>query len=178
MFNKGLIVLLSSGALLLAACTANNSEEQVSEKLTTKKESVVVHEELPVVELSPDEEERYISFAKDLNLEHLEGLEPKSVAKMYVQAVLDKNYNVQYALYTDREEVVQWSKEEDQSIPVSHRGTNEQNRKLFNNIDKGEFIQTSDDEGYIKYDSGEGISGFQMIKNEDGIWQVAFMPIQ
>ena len=177
MFNKRLIVLLSSGALLLAACTANNSEEPISEKLTTKKENVVVHE-LPVVELSPDEEERYISFTKDLNLEHLEGLEPKSVAKMYVQAVLDKNYDVQYALYTDREEAVQWSKEEDQSIPETHRGTNEQNRKLFNNIGKGEFIQTSDYEGYIKYNSGEGINGFQMIKNEDGIWQVAFTPIQ
>ncbi|AOV09202.1 RNA polymerase subunit sigma [Sporosarcina ureilytica] len=128
--------------------------------------------------MSPDEEERYASFTKDLNLEHLKGLKPKSVAKMYVQAILDKKYEVQYALYTDREEAVQWSKEEDQSIPESDRGTIEQNRKLFNNIGKGEFIQISDYEGYIEYDSGEGISGFQMIKNDDGIWQVAFMPIQ
>ena len=178
MFNKRLIVLFSSGALLLAACTADNSEEQVSEKLTTKKENVVVHNELPVVEFSPDEEERYTSFAKDLNLEHLKGLEPKSVAKMYVQAILDKEYNVQYALYTDREESVQWSKEEDQSFLESHRGTIEQTRKTYNHIGNGEFIQTSDYEGYIKYDSGEGISGFKMMKNEDGIWQVAFMPIQ
>lgn len=178
MFNKRLIALLSSGALFLAACTADISEEQVGENLTTKKENVVVHEESPAVEFSLDEEERYTSFTKDLNLENLKGLKPISVAKMYVQAVLDKNDEVQYALYTDRKELVLWSKEEHLSFPESERGTIEQNRKTFNNIGKGEFIQTSDYEGYIEYDSGEGISGFQMIKNEDGIWQVAFMPIQ
>lgn len=117
-------------------------------------------------------------FKKDLNIEHLSGLDSVSVAKLYVQAVVDKNYDVKYALYTDREEYILWSKEEDQNIPESDRGSKEQLIKQFSNIDNGTFIQTSDYEGYIEYDTGEGMKGFKMVKNVDGTWQVSFLPIQ
>lgn len=69
-------------------------------------------------------------------------------------------------------------KREDESIPESDRGSKEQYIKQFRNIDKGTFIQTSDDEGYIEYDTGEGTMGFKMIKDADGTWQVSFLPIQ
>jgi len=148
------------------------------------KDEVIVDrptDELTEYELSTKEKEAYSNFQKDLNLKHLSGLEPISIAKLYVKAGFDKNYDVQYALYTDREGYVQWSKEDDKKIPESDRGSNEQNIKQFKNIDKGTFIQTSDYEGYIEYDSGDGKnikSGFQMIKNKDGVWQVSFLPIQ
>ncbi|KMY46249.1 hypothetical protein AC622_00040 [Bacillus sp. FJAT-27916] len=134
--------------------------------------------EFNLFELSNEEEKVYTDFQKDLNLEHLRRLEPISIGKLYVQTILDKKIDAQYALYTDRKEYIQWSKEEDEKIPVTDRGTSEQVIKQFKNIDKGEFIQTNDYEGYIEYDSGKGKSGFKMIKNEDGIWQVAFLPIQ
>lgn len=85
---------------------------------------------------------------------------------------------MQYALYTDRADRIRWSKEEDEKIPASHRGTRETMLQQFHGIEKGEFIQTSDDEGYIKFTNKNGESGFQMVKDEDGIWNVAFMPIQ
>jgi hypothetical protein len=132
-------------------------------------------------ELTHNEVKAYESFQSDLNLKHLEGLGPISIAKLYVKAGFDKKYNVQYALYTDRSEYVLWSKEEDEKIPESDRGTNEQNHLLFKNLDKGRFVQTSDYQGYIEYDSSdssEAKSGFKMIKNESGVWHVAFMPIQ
>lgn len=49
---------------------------------------------------------------------------------------------------------------------------------LFSVCNSTKASGTTDDQGYIAYDSDEGKSGFQMIKNEDGIWQVLFQPIQ
>ena len=43
---------------------------------------------------------------------------------------------------------------------------------------KREFIQTSDHEGYVKYMNESGEMGFQMVKDENGIWNVSFTPIQ
>lgn len=131
--------------------------------------------------LSDREQEVYNNFQKDLNEQRLNGLEPISIAKLYVQAILDNKNDVVYALYTDKKGHVQWTKEEDEKIPNSDRGTREQTFKTFNNIEKGKFVQTSDFEGYIEYQSradAESKSGFHMIKDDDGIWNVSFQPIQ
>lgn len=61
--------------------------------------------------LSAQEERAYILLQKDLKEQHLDGLDPISIAKLYVQAKLDSKYDVAYALYTDKEGSVQWSKE-------------------------------------------------------------------
>ncbi|WHZ02593.1 RNA polymerase subunit sigma [Neobacillus sp. YX16] len=179
MINKYFCIVVVVGTILLSACSAEKTEQKVIEDKTVE-DKVIVDDttELNLIELSSKEEEGYSNFQKDLNLKHLSGLEPISIAKLYIKAGFDKKYDVQYALYTDREGYVQWSKEEDEKIPESDRGSDVQNIKQFNNIDKGAFVQTSDYEGYIEYDLGEGTNGFQMIKNEDGVWQVAFMPIQ
>ncbi|MRX73728.1 RNA polymerase subunit sigma [Bacillus lacus] len=130
--------------------------------------------------LTEEEIKAYRSFSKNLNEQHLKGLNPLSVAKLYVQANLDQRFDVTYALYTDRQEHILWTKEENENLPDSDI---ENTQRIFKNIEKGEFIQTSDFEGYIKYykddsKSPEAMMGFSMIKNENGIWQVGFMPIQ
>lgn len=180
MFNRNFSILVVLGTMLLSACNMEKTEQKVEKDITVGDEVIVDNStiELKLFELSTKEEEAYSNFQKDLNLKHLSGLEPISIAKLYVKAGFDKKYDVQYTLYTDREGYVQWSKEEDKKIPESDRGSVEQNIKQFENIEKGTFIQTSDYEGYIKYNSGEGTNGFKMIKNEDGIWQVSFLPIQ
>lgn len=62
---------------------------------------------------------------------------------------------------------------------ASHRATKENILQTYKGISNGEFIQTSDKTGYIKYDNGrEGGGGFQMVKDEDGYWSVGFTPIQ
>jgi hypothetical protein len=158
----------------------DSEKNEVKEDKTVGDNEIVNNSttEYNLIELSAKEEEVYRNFQVDVNLKYLSGLEPISVAKLYVKAAFDKKYDIQYALYTDREGYVLWSKEEDKIIPESDRGSDEQNIKIFKNIDKGTFIQTSDYEGYIEYDSGEGTNGFQMVKNEDGVWQVSFLPIQ
>lgn len=129
-------------------------------------------------ELTEQEEEAYLLFQQQLDTNHLHGLEPISIAKLYVQAGFEKKYDVRYALYTDRAESIQWTKEEDENIPEKDRGTTEQHIKKFSNMDKGQFVQIHDYGGIIEYDSVDGPMSFQMIQNEDGVWQVAFMPLQ
>jgi hypothetical protein len=132
-------------------------------------------------ELSSVEEQAYSNFQNDLDLGHLSGLEPISVAKLYIYAGYYKDTEVQYALYTDRKDRIQWSKEEDENFPDSDRATEEQTLTLFKDFEKGAFVKTGEYEGYIEFEAGEDSeakSGFKMIQNEGGIWQVAFMPIQ
>ncbi|WP_339254384.1 hypothetical protein NSQ43_07445 [Sporosarcina sp. FSL W8-0480] len=127
------------------------------------------------------EQKVYDRFKINRDEKELRGLDPISIAKMYVYASYHQDFETEYALYTDREGHIQWSKEEDEEIPLAHRGTPEQTLQTFRNIEKGSFVQTSEYEGYIEFypngDQGEK-SGFSMIKDEDGIWQVAFLPIQ
>lgn len=133
------------------------------------------------VKLNTAEQNVYTAFEKDLDTQHLIGLSPMSVAKLYIHASYLGNYEAVYALYTDRKEYIQWSKEEDQAIPETDRGTPEQLAQEFQSFEQGRFLQTSKIEGYIEYyptGKNEPPAGFQLIKNEDGIWQVAFMPIQ
>lgn len=129
--------------------------------------------------LTPEEGKAYHEFSQDPTEAHLKDLSPISIAKIYVQASLDERYDLVYEMYTDRPEYVRWTKEEDAKIPQSDRGTRDDILSTFNGMEDGDFIQTSDNDGYIKYDNGgEGFMGFQMIKDEDGYWSVGFMPIQ
>ncbi|PFA68418.1 hypothetical protein CN378_07460 [Bacillus sp. AFS015802] len=129
--------------------------------------------------LTPEEEEAYRKFSEDPMEEHLHGLSPLSIVKVYVQASLDERHDLVYEMYTDRPDYIRWTKEEDEKIPQEDRGTKENILNTFKGIENGEFIQTSDIGGYIKYDNGgEGLMGFQMIKDEDGYWSVGFIPIQ
>ena len=132
-------------------------------------------------ELTQVEQRAYSELQKDLSEQHIKDLLAISIAKIYVQSEIDKNYDVTYALYTDKKGHIQWTREEDENIPEAHRGTREQITRTFSNLDQGVFIQTNEFEGYIEYqstDEPESKSGFQMIKDEDGIWNVAFKPIQ
>ncbi|MDN4608243.1 hypothetical protein [Sporosarcina highlanderae] len=127
------------------------------------------------------EQKVYDRFKLNRDEKELRGLDPISIAKLYVYASYHQDFETVYGLYTDREDHILWSKEEDEEIPLAHRGTPEQILQTFKNIEKGSFVQTGEYEGYIEfYPNGdhEEKSGFSMIKNEDGIWQVAFLPIQ
>jgi hypothetical protein len=131
--------------------------------------------------LTPEEDVIYQKFLQDLDENHLKNIDPITIAKLYIQAKLDKRYDAAYALYTDREGYVQWTKEEDERFPESDRGTIMQTLTTFNNIDSGNFIPDGEHNGYIEYEASKDAdakSGFKMIKDEDGIWNVAFMPIQ
>ena len=126
------------------------------------------------------EQQVYDRFQLTHDVNELAGLDPISIAKMYAYASYHEDFDAVYALYTDREDHILWSKEEDQEIPLADR-TKENILGIFKNLEKGTFVQTGDDEGYIEfYPNGDASekSGFSMIRNEDGIWQAAFLPVQ
>lgn len=130
-------------------------------------------------ELSKDETRIYESLKQDSDVSLLHGVDPLTIAKLYVLSLYESSYDVTYELYTQREGYVAWTKEEDQQIPIEHRGTKEKIKDIYNNIEDGRFVQTSDYEGYIEYEAEKGEkSYFGMIQDENGIWKVSFMPIQ
>lgn len=127
------------------------------------------------------EQKVYDRFKLNQDGKELTGLDPISIAKLYAYASYHQDFETVYALYTDREGHVLWSKEEDEEIPLADRGTPEQILQKFRNIEKGTFVQTGEYEGYIEFYPNRELdvnSGFSLIKNEEGIWQVAFLPIQ
>ena len=120
----------------------------------------------------------YKAFSKDLNETHLKGLDPISIALLYVQAEWEGRYDIAYALYTDREGYVNWTKEYDENIPSSDRMSRKQIPIAYAGLTDGKFFQTGDFTGYIEFTNSDSKHGFQMIQDEDGIWNVAFMPLQ
>ncbi|MBY6038036.1 RNA polymerase subunit sigma [Fictibacillus nanhaiensis] len=131
--------------------------------------------------LTTEEKAILEKLKEDLNENHLRNLSPISIAKIYVEANLQRRNDVVYALYTDQKDLIRWTKDEDENIPDSDRGSTEQIIKQFNNLENGKFIQTNNNEGYIEFlvsPDADAKSGFKMVKDEDGIWNVAFMPIQ
>lgn len=134
--------------------------------------------------LTAKEQLAYEEFKASHDTAALAGLEPLSVAKLYIHAGYEQDYDTEYALYTDRKEYIMWSLEEHRAFPETDRITEENIRKTFAHIAEGEFVQTSDHQGYIRFypngDHGnpEDLAGFQLVQNEDGVWQVGFNPIQ
>jgi hypothetical protein len=131
------------------------------------------------LELNDQERTAYEQFKSEHNPEALRGLEPISVAKIYIQANADGDQESSYALYTTREDRIMWSLEEDKKY-WEEEGTRdaETYKKPFFGLGSGTFHQTSDYEGYISFPNQNGEMGFQMLKDENGIWKVSFMPIQ
>lgn len=132
-------------------------------------------------ELTPEEVAAYENFSADFNTIHLKDLNPISVAKLYVWAGYNRNYEVEYELLTDREESIMWDKEYHLAIPINDRMSPEKSMEYFRNLDTGEFKQLEEYRGYITFshaDGPEGKAGMQMVQNEDGVWQVGFMALQ
>lgn len=146
----------------------------------TNIEGVKVEEPVvdPGFQLNDEQMKVYKSFSRDLNETHLKNLDPVSIAMLYVQAELEGRYDIAYALYTDRAGYVQWTKEYDEKIPVSDRPVRKIIPKSYAGLAEGKFIKTGEFTGYVQFTNSNGEHGFQMVMDEDGIWNVAFMPLQ
>gem|GEM_PF-2681848 len=160
---------------------AGEPTHQVPLKEDIEKESEEAPIEIAPLVLTDEESEAYASFSENLDQETLRSLSPMSIAKIYVQAIFDEKDDVLYELYTDRPDYIMWKKEEDEQFSKQDRGNRRLTEETYNHLAEGEFVETGENEGYIKYyrsEDPDSLMGFKLIRNENGIWQVAFMPIQ
>lgn len=130
--------------------------------------------------LSSEELAAYSAFRQSKNNSDLATLGPVSIARLYLLAWMEGDKELQYDFYTDQEGYVAWSLEEHLAFSPFGQASIAEVQKLFYELSQGEFIQTSETEGYISFtqESSEVPAGFQLKQNDDGIWQVSFMPMQ
>ncbi|WP_128102121.1 RNA polymerase subunit sigma [Paenibacillus sp. DCT19] len=158
---KYVLVFISFCAMIITGCNDATPQSSLS------------------FELEQDEKRIYEQLKDGLDESVLLNVDPMSVAKMYVYSSYQGDYDVTYSLYTQREGYVAWSRVEDQQIPEKDRGNKEQITANFRIIEQGEFYHQDEYEGYIQYEKEAGATSyFQMIKDENNIWKVAFMPLQ
>lgn len=137
-----------------------------------------VETEVSEFTLTDAEKDTYERFKLAYDDNQLKELTPISIVKLYVQSKLDGNKEAEYEMYTTRTDYVLWTKEEHLSYPASDSGTKEQILADFSGVETGRFIQTSEIEGYVSFTNTNGEMGCRMVKDENGIWKVAFMPTQ
>ncbi len=129
--------------------------------------------------LTEEESEAYERFALDHNNEYLKGLSPISIAKLYIQAQLDSDYHTKYALYTSREDHQMWTLEEELEKAEGDMLSTGALLDSLGWVQEGEFIVDDGISGHIEFTDEYGnVRGFNMIRDEDGIWKVTFLPIQ
>lgn len=186
-----LVIIFCSIMLMGTACSGNTKsipESPVESKVETP-ETQAEQKNVPtsfIFELTDEEAKAYELIRKDKNEEHLLGLSPISVAKLYIQANFDKDYETEYALYytNDVKDGVGWTLEEHLKMSEKDHGTKEYIYEYLVPLINGEFEELSDSGGVIRYQriakdpSEDPHMGFQMRKTDEGIWKVCFMPIQ
>jgi len=134
--------------------------------------------------LSKETEELYSRFAEKKEDELLRGLSPLDVFKFYVKASEASDYETQYALFI---------KDSDHEVPSYKTYINEISRdqealdrakQMWAELKEsyGLTEEIEDDQALIRISNGSGNNeedkGFQLVKNKDGIWKAAWMPMQ
>ncbi len=143
-------------------------------------------EKIDLLDLSQEELDAYNRFKSTYDGEKLRGLEPLSLMRLYIHAIMEKDYESQWELYIKDEDYIGWDKEYHMGIPDSDRITdfsvfeNAVNIKVDYYDDQenasisweDKYLEEYDNSGYpFKY-------GFSLVKNKEGIWKVSFLPMQ
>lgn len=130
------------------------------------------------LQLTEQELSAYETLKQSENRSVLKELSPMNIARLYWLAGIEGNFKLQYMFYTTQPEWIMWSFEEQQTFPPFDMNSFNEAVQLFKDISLGEFIATSDKEGYISFVNQGNEAAFQLLQNEEGIWEVAFMPMQ
>ena len=134
--------------------------------------------EFPAAELGVSEKDLllYKQFAAKMDLELLRNQDQVQIVKLYLLASIANHFKVQYSLYTDRPEWIQWSLNEHLAMQKEEADSYEPYFNKLRALEGATFKQTDEISGYVQ--SWHPDSGAAMIRNEDGIWQLSFMPFQ
>ena len=122
----------------------------------------------------------YNTFKDQYNSEVFRDESPITIARVYLYASFLHDEQTVYRLLTTRENYIVWSEEEHMKPKPEFENQTASKQAVQNasSLLTGEFKMLDDYSGYIDFVVDDEKQGFQMILNESGIWQVAFMPMQ
>ena len=122
----------------------------------------------------------YNTFKDQYNSEVFRDESPITIARVYLYASFLHDEQTVYRLLTTRENYIVWSEEEHMKPKpeIENQTASKQAVQNASSLLTGEFKMLDDYSGYIDFVVDDEKQGFQMILNESGIWQVAFMPMQ
>ncbi|MEK4229612.1 hypothetical protein [Solibacillus sp. FSL H8-0538] len=141
----------------------------------------------PSFTLTTEEQSLYGAFKETYDLSLLLDVEPLTITKMYLQAEMELDYETYYALLTDRDptRTVRANYLQRTQKIRDYYFTEDIQRLLsaygFNGIEEGQFEQINEINGMIHFfpTSPTSTSSLEtsagMLKNEQGIWQPAFI---
>ncbi|MDR7870377.1 MAG: hypothetical protein RIN55_05925 [Tissierellaceae bacterium] len=139
-----------------------------------------------LLNLSQEELDAYNRFKSNYDEEELRGLEPISLMRLFLHATMEHDIETQWELYIKDDNYIGWDKEYHMSEFGNHKKTdfsefeNAVNIKIdYDEYNTGATIVWEDKYLEEYYDGGYPfIFGFGLVKNEDGIWKVSFLPMQ
>ena len=147
---------------------------------TLNVEPVDYNEILESLNLTAEELSAYETFKESRDQNALRDLTPLSVARLYLVAEIEGLSELQHAFYILDPQYITSSYEELQKdYSPFHEQPLSELIQLFEDLSSGTFIESTYG-GYISFFREDPTipSIFQMIRNSEGIWQVAFMPLQ
>lgn len=167
---------------LLVGCSAQSAVDDQK----VNGDNIDVDDKIDLLNLSSEELDAYNNFTTTYDEEELRGLEPISVMKLYIHASMEKSYETEWELYMKRDNQLGWDKEYHMNIPDSDRMTdysvfeNAVNIDISYSGDDQYAVITWEDEYLEEYDSSGNPYryGFSLVKSEEGIWKVSFLPMQ
>jgi len=131
-----------------------------------------------VFKLSDTEAKAYSDLRSSKDPKVLKGLEPQSVARLYIQTLIDFDPETQYTLYDTESGIDGWSLQEHLEIT---RKEGRMSRDVIYNVfvpySSGE-VKINGDEAVIVYGTGSDLHIFKLRKTSENIWKVSFLPIQ
>ncbi|REK71811.1 hypothetical protein [Paenibacillus paeoniae] len=133
--------------------------------------------------ISQDEEDRYREYAKNRDEEQLRALVPLEVFKYYVKASEAEDFETVYGLFMKDDGYELPSYESylgDLSKDEEGRNRSKQQWAAWREHDQL-YEEINGDQAVIHMTHREeekDTRGFQLVKNRDGIWKVAWMPMQ
>lgn len=139
--------------------------------------------------LSEEEIQIYSNLKDTLSTSVLKNVSPFSIAKIHIQAGIDGEWEVEHAMFSQLglertlEEWIEYIENERAQIEDISGNFEEHIRVIANEtfalLEKGDFIEYSETEAHIIFKNifGDPMS-FRFIKNQYGIWEVSYSPLQ
>lgn len=155
-----------------------------TEKDILKKEELIYEPIFPLSETLVTVYKKYKS--SNYTQEILQGLPPQDIMRIYWYADINNDFDARYGLYIKDEKYFVPSKEklieDKKNNSLSEQDSKDDLYKELKSVKQLElfYLDESRKEAVIKYKGKlmENNQHFRLIKNNNGIWTVAFMPTQ